>query len=259
MRILAADTSTAAGSIALAELPPLQGRSDVASMDAVRILVERSWSLAPAGAVPSPAAPNHSARFVDEVEEILRSAGLGAADLDGLACAVGPGSFTGVRVSLAAMQGIALARGLPLAGVSTLEALAWNAPFCARRIVPLLDARKGELYAAEFECGPDGKPCRIRDDAVVPPEPFFTELAEACRPVLLVGDGGHAYAALVERILGGAAASLDGSAALPRAGNVARLAAAALRAGPRESLDPSRIAPRYLRPVEREWKRPGGG
>ncbi len=78
-----------------------------------------------------------------DADELLRAAGLGPGDLDLLAVGVGPGSFTGVRIGLAAVRGLALALDVPVAGVSTLEALAAGAPGA----VPVVDAKRGEIFS----------------------------------------------------------------------------------------------------------------
>ena len=253
MLVLAADTSTNAGSLALVHVPEGGG---------LRVLVERSWDLAGGGKLaqraasgrPRPGAPNHSDRIVPEIEEMLRASGVTYEDLGGLACATGPGSFTGLRVALSALKGIALARDLPLAGVSTLEALAWNLPFANRRLVPMLDARKAEVYAGVFSSA-DGTVTRVREDVVTPPEPFLASLAADGVPLVLLGDGAAAYAELVRRHTGALAAVADGSHALPRAGNVARLALPALRRGRTPETEAAAVVPTYLRRPEAEFKR----
>lgn len=246
MLILAADTSTNAGSLALAESTDL----------GFRILVERSWDLAGgANGKRRAGAPNHSDRIVPEIEEMLRASGVAYGELGGLACAIGPGSFTGLRVALSALKGIALARDLPLAGVSTLEALAWNAPYSARIVVPMLDAKKAEVYGAAFSFDAQGTLVRLLPDTVSAPETFLAAVAALGRPVVLVGDGPAAYAARLPEFLGDRAAVLDGSANLPHAGNVARLAVAALRAGRSPATDAAGVSPAYIRRPEAEWKR----
>ena len=244
MLILAADTSSNAGSIALADAP---------AEGPLRVIVERSWDLAGRGKVKRPGAPNHSDRIVPEIDEVLRSSGVAWSQLGGLACAIGPGSFTGLRVALSALKGIALALDLPLAGVSTLEALAANVPYSSRRVVTMMDARKSEVYAAVFETE-SGVIRRCREDAVLAPEAFLESLKSEGTPLLFLGDSRGAYGALVESILGPFATWLDGSVALPHAGNVARLAAAALRS-PSEATHPAAVSPAYIRRPEAEWKR----
>lgn len=240
MLVLAADTSTNAGSLALVFAP---------ENAPLRVLVERSWDLTGTG-LRRPGAPNHSDRIVPEIEEMLRATGVAYEDLGGLACATGPGSFTGLRVALSAIKGIALARNLPLAGVSTLEALAWNLPHANRRLVPMLDARKFEVYAGVFESA-DGVVTRVAPDAVTPPEPFLATLG--AHDVVFLGDGAHAYRELVTKLCPRAVIA-DGSHALPRAGNVARLAMPALRRGRTPETEAAAIVPTYLRRPEAEFK-----
>ena len=106
-----------------------------------------------------------------DADELLHAAGVGPADLGLLAVGVGPGSFTGVRMGLAAARGLALALDIPVAGVSTLEALAAGAPGA----VPVIDARRREVFALV-----DGEP-RCLAPADLPVEPGVTTSAtERC-------------------------------------------------------------------------------
>jgi tRNA threonylcarbamoyladenosine biosynthesis protein TsaB len=99
--------------------------------------------------------------LLEDLDALLRQASARTADVDALAVGIGPGSFTGVRVGLATARGLALALGVPAAGVSTLDALAAGAPGA----VPVVDARRGEVFVlagqpkvlppAELELGPD--------------------------------------------------------------------------------------------------------
>ena len=113
-----------------------------------------------------------------DADELLRSAGISPADIGLLAVGVGPGSFTGVRIGLAAARGLGLALDLPVAGVSTLEALAAGAPGA----VPVIDARRREVFALV-----DGEP-RCLAPADLPIEPWD-----------YVGDGAVRYRAVIEQ------------------------------------------------------------
>ena len=113
-----------------------------------------------------------------DADELLRSAGIGPADVGLLTVGVGPGSFTGVRIGLAAARGLGLALDLPVAGVSTLEALAAGAPGA----VPVIDARRREVFALL-----DGEP-RCLAPADLPIEPWE-----------YVGDGAVRYRAVIEQ------------------------------------------------------------
>jgi tRNA threonylcarbamoyladenosine biosynthesis protein TsaB len=152
--------------------------------------------------------PGAGQPLVPLVERALAEAGAGELAL--LACTIGPGSFTGLRVGLATLRGIGLVRGVPLAGVSTLRALAASAPAAAGAggaIVPLVDAKKGEVYGAAF--GGAGEV--LVAEGAYAPAAFAERLrglaagARAGAELLLCGDG----APLVLAHLGGTAGVRD--------------------------------------------------
>jgi tRNA threonylcarbamoyladenosine biosynthesis protein TsaB len=116
-----------------------------------------------------------------DADELLRAAGVGPADLGLLAVGVGPGSFTGVRMGLAAGRGLALALDIPVAGVSTLEALAAGAPGA----VPVVDARRREVFALV-----DGEPrCLAPADLPIEPRDYVGDGAVRYRTVIEQGGG----------------------------------------------------------------------
>jgi tRNA threonylcarbamoyladenosine biosynthesis protein TsaB len=148
--------------------------------------------------------------LLEDVDALLRQAGAHTADVEALAVGIGPGSFTGVRVGLATARGLALALGVPVAGVSTLDALAAGAPGA----VPVVDARRGEVFVlqgeprvlgpAELELLP-GTTCvgsgavRYRSlleaaGAVVPPDADERHLPRARFHAMLARDFGPAEA-----------------------------------------------------------------
>ena len=94
----------------------------------------------------------HSERLLGVVDRLLEGLGCTLDQLDALAVVRGPGSFTGLRVGMATAKGLALALELPLVGISSLAALAANAPFARMPVCALLDARKDEVYAGLYSC-----------------------------------------------------------------------------------------------------------
>ncbi len=118
---------------------------------------------------------SRAATLLEDVDALLRQAGAHAGDLDALALGTGPGSFTGIRIGLAAARGLALALDLPAAGVSTLDALAAGAPGA----LPVIDAKRRELFVP----GP----------LAVPPSELALEQGTLC-----VGDGAVRYRDLLE-------------------------------------------------------------
>jgi tRNA threonylcarbamoyladenosine biosynthesis protein TsaB len=147
---------------------------------------------------PPGARPGHAARLLPLVEEALQNAGAGWDAVERIAVGVGPGGFTGLRIGIATARALAQARGLPLIGVSSLEALAKAAREPgARPIVAVIDARRGEVFAASP--GTFG-PLALTPDALaarIPPES------------LAVGDGAVRFRAELERA--GAVVPADGS------------------------------------------------
>src|SRR5512139_1433553 len=188
----------------------------------------------------------HGSWLLDAIDRLCRSTGLAVKDLDGFGVTVGPGSFTGLRVGLATVKGLALATGKPVAGVSTLQALALQAPQAALPVCALLDARKREVYAACFHWQ-SGWPQVLGAERVLPPEQLLAELAE---PTLFVGDGAAAYRTLIARQLGSRAHFLPDAYAPPRAAHAALLALRIFAAGAAGSA--ATINPVYLRPSEAE-------
>ncbi len=91
-----------------------------------------------------------ASRLIRLVDAALGEAGLGVTDLDGIGVALGPGSFTGLRVGVATVKGLALAAGKPVAGFSSLAMLAMNLPWAAYPVCPMFDAKKKEIYTAVY-------------------------------------------------------------------------------------------------------------
>lgn len=176
------------------------------------------------------AGQRHAEFLLPMLERLLAQAGFGAGALDALAFGAGPGSFTGLRIACSAAQGIALARGLPLLGVSTLEALAEESG--AARVAACLDARMREVYYACLE-RQDGAWHEVVAAQCVPPAAVSIPPGEwtGC------GNGFAAYGQFgLTRVL---------PEIHPTAAAVARLAAPRLARG--EGVDAAEAAPRYLR------------
>lgn len=187
-------------------------------------------------------------RLLPALDRLLAVADLSPEQVDGYAISIGPGSFTGLRIGLATVKGLALATGKPLAAVPTLEALAAILPFCPHPVCPLLDARKGEIYWALFALE-EGEPVRLLEDAVCPLEVLLPKIT---RPTVFVGDGVAAYGdALRLRLRGRALFPPPGRAGASPAVVAARGRARLLRG---EAEDVDRLVPRYLRLAEAELK-----
>ena len=133
--------------------------------------------------------PNtHSVTLLPMIDGILKGSGIGIKDIDLLACSVGPGSFTGVRIGAAAIKGLAYADNKPCIGVSSLEALALNITETDGIICPVMDARRNQLYNALFKYE-NGSLKRLTPDRVLTAEELKNELSIAPVTVHLTGDG----------------------------------------------------------------------
>ncbi|HJW70308.1 MAG TPA: tRNA (adenosine(37)-N6)-threonylcarbamoyltransferase complex dimerization subunit type 1 TsaB, partial [Candidatus Binatia bacterium] len=124
-----------------------------------------------------PTSRSHVTSLPGLVERVLARAGLTVRDVEGLAVSIGPGSFTGLRIGLGLAKGLAFAGGVPLATVSTLEALAEVAEAApGQRVCAALDARKHEVYAALFDIDRDGTLRRLSADMALPPDALAARL-----------------------------------------------------------------------------------
>lgn len=188
----------------------------------------------------------HGEWLLSAIDRLLGAAGITVAELDGFGVTLGPGSFTGLRVGLATVKGLALATGKPVAGVSTLQTLAMQAPHAARPICALLDARKKEVYAGIFAWH-EGLPRPVGPERVLPPDRLSGEVADQ---VLFIGDGARAYRTLLARQFGARGHYLPAAYDLPRAAHAAILALQMFEAG--ESRPAVEVNPVYIRPSEAE-------
>jgi tRNA threonylcarbamoyladenosine biosynthesis protein TsaB len=134
----------------------------------------------------------HAEVLMPVIDELCRWAGWSVGDLTGVVVDRGPGLFTGLRVGLATAGAIALARGIPAAGVTSLEALAHPHRRHTGLVAPVVDARRGQVFWALYETGGPSVVER-RPPAVVEPEKLVTELAALGGSVLAVGDGAWRY------------------------------------------------------------------
>lgn len=196
-----------------------------------------------------PMAGSHARTLLPLIDEVLRAAGLELRALDLLAVSIGPGSFTGLRIGLAVVKGLALAAGIPVVGVPTLEAYARALGPRPGAVWPVLDARKGEVYAAGYRWR-DATLEEVAAPAALSPAALAVLLRPPCT---VVGDGVDAYAAHWSAMGGVSAVPLRECA--PDGAVVARLGTALVAtAGAADLTD---LEPRYHRRSEAELLRRG--
>src|SRR5262245_26496794 len=229
MRLLAVDTSTLTGAVAILESDAVVAES--------RVNV----------------AVTHGERLMAAIDGVLRAARWQLADVAAFAVALGPGSFTGLRIGLSTVKGLAFATGKPVVGVPTLDGLAWMLPFCAYPVCPVLDARKDEVYAALYRTL-EGRLEVIAPARAVAPAVLAEDLhAQTEGPIVFVGDAVAAFGSVFTEILGPRALLAPPDLRLPSAVTVGELGGRALARG--EVSDPTGLVPLYLRPSEAELAR----
>ena len=130
----------------------------------------------------------HSRTLMPIVEGILKNTGLTVQDCDAIAVAAGPGSFTGIRIGVSTVKGLAWAADKPCVGVSTLEAMAWHGLAAGGLVCPVMDARRSQVYNALFQVE-NGRPVRLCEDRPIALSQLAEELQALNAPVFLVGDG----------------------------------------------------------------------
>jgi len=234
--VLGIDTATAAASVALVE--------------GGRLVLEEVRS-APK---QSKGRGNHAEILIPLVETVLNKAGLSLSDVSGFAVSIGPGSFTGLRIGLSTVKGLAYGCKMPVVGISTLLAVAarvtdWNGLVC-----PFLDARKKEVYAALFRKRA-GKLERLTQDLVSPADEIIRriELLDSPEPCLFIGDGARVYENLITGALGERGLSTLGESFPSTAYAVAKLGEEKFNR--REFDSPGPLIPLYIRPSEAELKK----
>lgn len=143
----------------------------------------------------------HSEKLMPAMDTLLRQLDLRIDQVQGLVAASGPGSFTGIRIGVATVKGLAHGAGLPVIMVSTLEGLAWNMAGFGGLICPIMDARRDQVYTALFDNGRE-LPERLTEDALLTVESLITQLKEREEAVWFVGDGVSKHRSLLEEAMG---------------------------------------------------------
>ncbi len=203
----------------------------------------------------------HSQIMMPQIEQMFRAAEVDPKLVDAYAAAVGPGSFTGVRIGVATAKAMAQAANKPCIAVSTLEALAFSSKFFDGIVSPILDARRGQVYNALFEGGKDGL-TRICDDRALALDELLQQLKSTNKPVIFMGDATLVFKAEIIAVLGEKAFFAPKIYNLNLGGAVAEIGLEMLKSG--ETTEYSKLVPSYIRlsqaereKLEREGKLPG--
>jgi tRNA threonylcarbamoyladenosine biosynthesis protein TsaB len=221
MKLLAVDTTSYAGSVALLDGNKLRGLIGIT------------------------AAPGHAERLLPTIDMLLRELAISLEEIEAFAVAVGPGSFTGLRIGISTVEGLSYSTGRPIVGVSALEATAYSFRYRSGLVAPFVDARRGEVYGALYRA--DG--CHVEpviDPVCEKPDRFLSRLPS--EPILVAGSGTLAYRELLTEHAAGQLQLADPAFFL--AEEIGRIGLRHIREGRRAPL--GGLEAIYLRPSDAE-------
>lgn len=194
----------------------------------------------------------NAARMLPLIDDLLRRRGWTPRDVTAIAVSIGPGSFTGLRIGTTFAKTFCFATGAACVAVPSLQVLAHNAPPGHRWVMPVLDARRGQVFSALYE-RVEG---RLMERAAARLSPFAEALAAAPRPLMLLGDGAPLHWPTIAPEARTGVIELDAAFSTPTALVLGRLALEKLEQG--EVLDPFKLAPLYLRKPEAQERMEAG-
>lgn len=140
----------------------------------------------------------HSQTLLPMLDEVSKMTLLDMKEVDAIAVAAGPGSYTGLRIGAATAKGIAYSLGKPIIPVSTLDGLAYNFWGCETLICPLMDARRGQVYAGIYEIDDDGKLIEVLEKQATMIDEVIGKINQLGKKVVFLGDGACVYKELLE-------------------------------------------------------------
>jgi len=198
MKILAVDTSTSAATAAI--------------MEDGRLISEYILNINRA----------HSQKIMGIIDELFRKSGIKPAEIDLYACSAGPGSFTGLRIGASIIKGMAQTFGKPIAGVPTLDALAYNLYNCSGLICPMLDAQRGMVYSSLYSWE-NGSLVKLTELRVILMEDLIKLIKDKAVPTTFLGDGALLFEENLKKGLGEYYVA-PADSLLPRASSCAKIA-----------------------------------
>jgi len=222
MKILALDTATASCSVAV-----IEGESLLAELTTVN-------------------AQTHSRHLLSMIDTAIGMAGLKADQLDGFAVSIGPGSFTGLRIGISSIKGLAYSLGKPVVGISSLAALAWQCNPSPYLICPVIDARKKEVYYGRYRFDNGQMKAEGCEQLALPAEAMH-HINETC---VFVGSGARLYQEKIEAMLGRLAQFAAKGQHTLRASTVAWLSLERFKQ--KQTDDVELLVPHYIRKSDAE-------
>jgi len=225
LKVLAIETSTMAGSVALVD------GDELVSEYLLNIDI------------------THSERLLLAIDCVTQDSKISIDKVDGFAVSVGPGSFTGLRIGVSTIKGLAYAANKPVVGISTLDALAENISFTDYLTCPILDARKKQVYTALYNRDAKNRLIKLTPDLVIDPRELLKKIQEK---VVFLGDAIKVYHTLIKEVLRDMAFFAPLNLRLPRAANIAKLSLDQFKKN--NTLDLNTFTPSYVRLSEAEEK-----
>ncbi|MCG0276350.1 MAG: tRNA (adenosine(37)-N6)-threonylcarbamoyltransferase complex dimerization subunit type 1 TsaB [Thermosediminibacteraceae bacterium] len=197
----------------------------------------------------------HLEKLISMIDRLLTDSDTKLEDLDAIAVAIGPGSFTGIRIGMACAQGLSHVYGIPLVGINTLDALAYNLMHCSDFICPAIDAQRGEVYTCLFQWEGENLK-RYWDYEIVKAERLAERLVDLDERTILLGDGAKLVAAVLpeEVKASGKITFANPLFVMPKASSVARAGLTEFQQG--KTFNCFNIRPFYMRKshAEEKWE-----
>lgn len=225
MKILALDSSSSAATVAV--------------MEEDQLLVEMVVNYQ----------RTHSEKLIPMVEAALTECSLKPKDIDVFAVTLGPGSFTGLRIGIAAIKAMAQVLGKPTVGISTLDALAWNLPYAREQICPIIDAQQDRVYTASYQWHSRGME-RLGEYEVIEIDALIQRIQNSGTRTIFVGDGIERFQEKLAAGLGDLAVFPPKALEFPRGMALVELTKRAVEQG--ALVPPQDLLPIYMRKSQAE-------
>ena len=222
MKILAVDTATTSCSVAVLDKEILLAESTMVRQQ------------------------THSKHLMEIIDYVADLSGIAISELDGFAVTRGPGTFTGLRIGMSAIKGLAMATGKPVVGVSSLDALAMQAAPSPYLICPLIDARRGEVYFSTYRFQ-DGYLSRKMNESVMPPEEAIDYFDE---PSIFLGNGDLLHQKMLKQMMNKASYFIPSYQSTIKASTVAHLSMYNFENGDTDDIEA--LVPHYIRKPDAE-------
>ena len=193
----------------------------------------------------------HSETLMPMIDEIMKASEITPEDLDVIAIAAGPGSFTGLRIGAATVKGFGLALDIPVAAVPTLEGLAMNLWGSDKLVCPIMDARRNQVYTGLYHVNIEAElPEAVLDQTACDIEEIIEKINTLGEPVIFLGDGVAQFRDIIEEKAAVSVSFAPAMSGLQRAASVASLGLRYHKAG--KTVNADDFTPVYLRPSQAE-------